>query len=135
MKTGFYFLIAIILIMALLSACVSQQAISIKPSEEQTATVVPVSPGSGVSADTSDIINNLTEVSGKVKKVNGDLVLITLSDNGSDFMLRFSENTKWDDGVSKDIRTGNMITCMVKPEETFAPPSQGEVYEVISNES
>jgi hypothetical protein len=48
-------------------------------------------------------------------------------------MLRFSENSTWAQGVDQEIKVGNRISCTVKPEPTFAPPSQGEVYEVYEN--
>jgi hypothetical protein len=132
-------LIPMLIIAFLLSACVTQPAVSTPPSTEpsagQTEAGVSARPGSGITGDESDNLQDLIEARGTVKEVNGDLVLITLSDNGNDFMLRFSENSKYDEGISKDIKAGNKIKCMVKPEETFAPPSQGEVYEVIANEA
>ena len=75
------------------------------------------------------------KVSGVVKKINGALVLIASAQDGGEFMLRFSENSKWDAGVDTQISIGNTITCMVKLEPTFTTPSQGEVFEVLSNSS
>jgi hypothetical protein len=80
----------------------------------------------------SENVADLVEVSGSVKEVKEGLVLITTQDQG-EFMLRFSENSKWADGVDTKIETGNKITCLVKLEPTFAPPSQGEVFKVVSN--
>lgn len=77
----------------------------------------------------------LVKVSGVVKKINGALVLIASAQDGGEFMLRFSENSKWDAGVDTQISIGNTITCMVKLEPTFTTPSQGEVFEVLSNSS
>lgn len=87
----------------------------------------PVSPGA------TDPTANLQEVTGVVKDLKSGLILISLVNNGGDFMLRISENTKWAEGVDKTVKVGNCMTCRVKPEPTFAPPSQGEVYLVLKN--
>lgn len=76
----------------------------------------------------------LTEVSGTVKEVKDGLVLLSLADNGGDFMLRFSENSTFAQGVDTEFKPGNTVKCTVKPEPTFAPPAQGEVYEVFFNQ-
>jgi len=81
----------------------------------------------------SSALPGLVEVSGTVKEIKQGLILIEQYDDQGGFMLRFSENTKWRDGVKKDIETGNRIKCLVKLEPTFTTPSQGEVYEVIEN--
>jgi hypothetical protein len=96
---------------------------------------MPARPGSGLTHDPSVNLDDLQEVSGVVREVNGDLVLIELSGDGGEFMLRFSENSTWCEDVSTDINVGNTVTCIVKLEETFAPPAQGEVMEVLSNEA
>jgi hypothetical protein len=93
---------------------------------------MPARPGSGVTGDPSANLPDFVEVSGTVKEVNPDLVLITCND-GSDFMLRFSENSKFVEGVNQEINVGNSISCTVKLEPTFTTPSQGEVFEVLVN--
>lgn len=100
-------------------------------SEEPAPNGVPARPGSGATGDPSANLADLIEVSGVVKEVKEGLVLI--SQDGGDFMLRFSENSKWADGVDTKINTGNTITCLVKPEPTFTTPSQGEVFKVLKN--
>jgi hypothetical protein len=105
----------------------------ILPSEESTPADMPARPDSGVTGDPSANLPDLVEVTGTVKEVNEGLVLISRPDTNEDFMLRFSENTKWDEGVNKELCTGNTIKCLVKLEPTFTTPSQGEVYEVIEN--
>ncbi len=97
-------------------------------------------PGVGSSVDapsstgaSDDPAASLMEVSGVVKEQKPGLVLISLNDNGGDFMLRISENTKWAQGVSKTIKPGSCITAKVKLEPTLAPPSQGEVFLVVKN--
>jgi hypothetical protein len=104
------------------------------PAPADSPAGMPARPGSGVSGDPSVNLDDRQEVSGVVKEVNGDLVLIGLAGDGGDFMLRFSENSTWCEGVSQDITVGNTIRCTVKPEPTSAPPSQGEVKEVLLNE-
>ncbi len=94
---------------------------------------VPARPGSGATSDPSAHLNDLVEACGTVKQVNGQLVLIEPA-GGGEFMLRFSENTRWEDGVSQTIEVGNTITCQVKPEPTLTTPSQGEVFLVTGNE-
>lgn len=95
---------------------------------------VPARPGSGVTGDQSGNLGDLQEVSGVVRDLKPGLILIALDNNGGDFMLRMSDNTKWDAGVkSKVVKVGNTMTCRVKPEPTLAPPSQGEVYLVLKN--
>ncbi len=93
---------------------------------------MPARPGSDVTGDPSVNLPELVDVSGTVKEVNEGLVLITCGDGG-DFMLRFSENSKFAEGVSQEIKVGNKVSCTVKLEPTFAPPSQGEVFEVMEN--
>lgn len=104
----------------------------ILPAPVETPANVPARPGSGVTGDPSANLPDLVDVSGTVKEVNEDLVLITCGD-GSDFMLRFSENSKFAEGVSQEINVGNNISCSVKSEPTFTTPSQGEVIEVFEN--
>jgi len=101
----------------------------------QSPASVPARPGSGVTGDPSGNLEDLQEVTGTVQEVRDGLVLIDLADNGGEFMLRFSENTHWDDGVSQEIQVGGTVTCLIKPEPTFAAPSQGEVMEVMVNEA
>lgn len=86
-----------------------------------------------VSSASMDPSTNLQEVTGVVKDLKSGLILIALTNNGGDFMLRISDNTKWAEGVDKTVKLGNYMTCRVKPEPTFAPPSQGEVYLVMKN--
>jgi hypothetical protein len=111
-----------------------ESAIVFDPEAAQSPATMPARPGSDVTEDPSANLPDLVEVSGIIKEDNQGLVLITLSD-GSDFMLRFSENSKWAQGVSKEMKPGNTITCTVKPEPTFTTPSQGEVFEVTANEA
>lgn len=94
-----------------------------------TACANPVNP-----APTETSSPDLQEVTGTVKEIKEGLVLITLSENAGDFMLRFSEKTQWAKGVNTELMTGNVMTCRVKPEPTFAPPSQGEVILVLKND-
>ncbi len=94
---------------------------------------MPARPGSDVTGDPS--ANLPVEVMGIVKEINDALVLIEIPDNGGDFMLRFSENTKWDTGVNTEIVIGNSIVCLVKPEPTVTTPSQGEVIQVLNNDA
>jgi len=94
---------------------------------------VPARPGSGMTNDPSVNLEDRQEVTGIVKTVNGELVLIDLAQDGGEYMLRFTEDTRWAEGVEPNICTGNTVTCIVLPEETFAPPAQGEVLEVLSN--
>ena len=89
--------------------------------------------GSADSTDPSANPDDLQEVSGIVKEVKDDLVLISLTDGG-EYMLRFSENTTWREGADTLVAAGNKVTCLVKPEPTFTTPSQGEVIEVLVNE-
>jgi hypothetical protein len=97
--------------------------------------VMPALNGEGRTGDPSANLPDLNQVCGAVKEVKEGLVLITLPDNGGDYMLRFGENTVWDEGTDQSmLAEGKTITCTVKPEETFAPPAQGEVFEVISIE-
>lgn len=126
----------ILVLIVLLGACADKAVIEITAapsSASQGPNSMPARPGSGVTGDPSAILKDLTNVSGTVKEIKQDLVLITLKDGGGDFMLRFTDKTIWDEGVSKDIKVGNNMECLVKLEPTFAPPSQGEVYEIISN--
>lgn len=83
--------------------------------------------------ETEQIPEGLVEMSGTVKEVNDGLVLIETADSG-EFMLRFSENSKWDEGINKEIAAGNTVRCLVKPEPTFTTPSQGEVIKMTANE-
>ncbi len=94
---------------------------------------MPARPDSGATSDPSAHLNDLVDTSGTVKQVNGQLVLIEPA-GGGEFMLRFSENTRWDEGVSQTVEVGNKITCQVKPEPTLTTPSQGEVFFVTANE-
>lgn len=139
------FFIAVVLIVALAaSACVAninENIISPEPTQNTNNILlpatdspigVPARPGSGVSGDPSANLPDLVDVSGIVKEVRQDLVLITC-DDGGDFMLRFSEHSTWAEGVNKEIKVGNRISCSVKLEPTFTTPSQGEVYEVFEN--
>jgi hypothetical protein len=98
------------------------------PLETATPGVSKTGVGGGLKSQAPDLV----EVSGVVKKVNGALVLIA-PQGGGEFMLRFSENSKWADGVNAQIDTGNTIICRVKLEPTFTTPSQGEVILVLSN--
>lgn len=104
-----------------------------EPAAESGPAVMPARPGSGATGDPSANLHDLVDVAGVAKEVKEGLVLITRED-GSDFMLRFSENTTWDEGVDQTIAVGNRIACQVKPEPTFTTPSQGEVYFVSGNE-
>ena len=99
---------------------------------EDAPSSMPARPGSDVTGDPS--ANLPVEVMGTVKEVNDALVLIEIPDNGGDFMLRFSENTKWDTGVNTEIIVGNSIVCLVKLEPTVTTPSQGEVIQVTAND-
>lgn len=83
--------------------------------------------------ETEQISEDLVEMSGTVKEMNNGLVLIESADGG-EFMLRFSENSKWDNGVNKELATGNTVRCLVKLEPTFTTPSQGEVIRMTANE-
>lgn len=103
-----------------------------EPAGESGPAVMPAKPGSDATGDPSANLHDLVDVAGVAKEVKKGLVLVTLED-GSDFMLRFSENTRWDDGVNQQVSVGNRITCQVKPEPTFTTPSQGEVYFVTGN--
>lgn len=144
MKKNIALYILVILELALFCACAPAEDASVLPAgtESQQATAapdetvpagVPARPGSGKTGDPSAYLNDLVEKSGTVKTINDGLVLIDLADNGGEFMLRFSENSKWADGVDQKIEAGNTITCLVKPEPTLTTPSQGEVYEVTAN--
>jgi len=95
---------------------------------------MPARPGSGLTHDPSVNLDDLHEVSGVVREVNGDLVLIELSGDGGNSC---SGSAKIRRGAKALARTsvGNTIRCTVKPEPTFAPPSQGEVKEVLFNEA
>jgi hypothetical protein len=95
---------------------------------------VPARPGRDVTSDPSANLPDLVEVNGTVKEVKEGLILISLADEGGDFMLRFSEHSKFAEGVNTEIKAGNTVQCLVKLEPTFAPPSQGEVYEVLANQ-
>ena len=135
MKKLFVFMGILLLILA--AACTAN---SVHPTQSPAADPdtsnpvgMPARPGSGVTGDPSAYLDELVEVSGTVQEVNDGLVLILLVD-GSEYMLRFSDKSHWDDGVDTKILTGNKITCMVKPEPTLTTPSQGEVIEVISND-
>ncbi|MHB1150720.1 MAG: hypothetical protein ACYCWE_10535 [Eubacteriales bacterium] len=99
---------------------------------EDAPSSMPARPGSDVTGDPS--ANLPVEVMGIVKEINDALVLIEIPDNGGDFMLRFSENTKWDAGVNTEIIVGNSIVCLVKLEPTVTTPSQGEVIQVTAND-
>jgi hypothetical protein len=139
-----YILSAVFLsIVFLFAACAQKSDNAITPVQSETASAsgtaggqdavnMPARPGSGVTGDASANVPQLVDVSGTVKEVNGDLMLITCED-GSDFMLRFGEHTEWAQGVSKDINAGDFIACTVKPEPTFTTPAQGEVYEVTQH--
>lgn len=128
------------LAMVLLTACSAGAGSStdasgiILPAPADSPAGVPARPDSGVSGDASVNLEDRQEVMGVVKEVNGDLVLISLTQDGGDYMLRFTEDTRWAEGVETELCVGNTVTCVVLPEETFAPPVQGEVIEVLSNE-
>lgn len=135
------FLIAMLaILMAMLSACATTgqpqaataNALTPSASDSAAPSGVQARPGSGVTGDPSGNLQDLVEVKGTAKEVKEGLVLITLEDK-SDFMLRFSENTQWADGVDKTIKQGNTVDCLVKPEPTFTTPSQGEVFRVLEN--
>lgn len=81
-----------------------------------------------------ELLPEFMEVTGTVKEVKEGLILISLTDDGGDFMLRFSENSKYTEGIDPEIEVGNSVKCLVKPEPTFAPPAQGEVFEVLFNQ-
>ncbi len=129
------FLIMALLLLILTAACTANggRAADTSGPDGTSPAGMPARPGSGVTGDPSAHLDELMEVSGTVLEVNDDLVLMTLED-GSEYMLRFSESSQWDDGVSKEILTDNVVTCLVKPEPTLTTPSQGEVIEVISNQ-
>lgn len=93
---------------------------------------MPARPGSGATGDPSGRLADLVELSGTVREVREGLVLIE-TDKGGEYMLRFSGNSKWADGVGTEIETGNRITCRVRPEPTLTTPAQGEVFEVTEN--
>lgn len=105
------------------------------PAPMDTAAGVPARPNSDVSGDGSVNLDELMEVSGTVKEINSNMALISLTENGEDYMLRFSEKTTWRENVNTNITAGNILKCNVKPEPTFTTPSQGEVIEVLSNET
>lgn len=94
---------------------------------------MPARPGSDITGDPS--ANLPVEIMGVVKEIKDSLVLIEIPDNGGDFMLRFSENTKWDTGINTEIVVGNSLVCLVKLEPTVTTPSQGEVIQVLSNDA
>jgi hypothetical protein len=94
---------------------------------------MPAKPGLDVTYDPS--ANLPVDITGIVKEIREGLVLVEIPDNGGDFMLRFSENTKWDTGVNTEIIVGNSIVCLVKPEPTVTTPSQGEVMQVLNNDA
>ncbi len=102
------------------------------PAPVETPDGMPARPGSGATGDPSVNLPDLIDVSGTVKEVNEGLVLITCED-GSGFMLRFSENSKFAEGVSREINVGNTISCSVRLEPTFTTPPQGEVFKVFEN--
>lgn len=136
MKKAFISILLIVLIVSAFTACATASpaaasTVTVSPAASSPAGV-PARPGSGATGDPSANLGDLVEVSGAVKQVREGLVLITTGE-GAEFMLRFSENSKWSDGVSQDIREGNAITCQVKPEPTFTTPAQGEVFLVIQN--
>ncbi|MHB1314464.1 MAG: hypothetical protein ACYCX2_03130 [Christensenellales bacterium] len=120
MKKKSVLLIGLVLLMIVTASCAATQGGNGQPSPEKT-------PSPSGNPDWQ-------EVSGTVKEVNQGLILIALNDNGGDFMLRISENTQWDAGVDKAFKTGNSVTCLVKPEPTFTTPSQGEVMRVLKND-
>lgn len=144
LKNRFFVVALLLTVLFLLTACVVQKPVNsdIPPGADeagaaasadvQDAVNMPALPGSDVTGDPSANLKDLVSVSGVVKEISEGLVLITCAD-GSDFMLRFSENSVWAEGVTKEISVGNTISCTVKPEPTFAPPSQGEVFEVTKN--
>ncbi len=128
------FLCAATLLLVLAGACTANGGQPSQPPAVESGTTGPAGmapPYSGVTGDPSAYPDEL-EVSGTVQETNDSLVLILL-EGGGEYMLRFSENSRWDDGVETDILAGNKVTCMVKPEPTLTTPSQGEVIEVISN--
>ncbi len=129
------FLCAATLLLVLAGACTANGGQPSQPPAVESGTTgpagMPAPPYSGVTGDPSAYPDEL-EVSGTVQETNDSLVLILL-EGGGEYMLRFSENSRWDDGVETDILAGNKVTCMVKPEPTLTTPSQGEVIEVISN--
>lgn len=123
-------ILPLILLMILLAACATQV---IPPATSSaTNTDLPAASSPAVTGTPEATMPNLVEVSGVVKKIDGDLVLIATQDAG-DFVLDFSGNSKWADGVSTKIEIGNTMTCRVKPEPTFTTPDRGEVYLVLSN--
>ena len=133
---GMKMAVAVILAAVLLAACSAagnEGGAGTSPADSPSG--VAARPGSDATGDPSVNLEDRQEVSGVVKEVNGDLVLIELSDGSGEFMLRFSENSAWAKDVSRDIAADNTVTCIVKLEPTFAPPSQGEVLEVLSNEA
>lgn len=136
MKKTVAFMLLILLVIAVCAACATASPGTATPGTLPPAVSspagMPARPGSNATGDPSANLGELVEVSGTVKRAQEGLVLITTSEGG-EFMLRFSENSKWSDGVSQDIREGNTITCRVKPEPTFTMPSQGEVFLVIQN--
>jgi hypothetical protein len=116
-------------------SCGDQSSCSPSDLPESTAPgSVPARPGRDVTSDPSANLPDLVEVNGTVKEVKDGLILISLTDGGGDFMLRFSDHSKFAEGVNTEIKTGNTVKCLVKPEPTFAPPAQGEVYEVLANQ-
>jgi hypothetical protein len=127
----------LLMIMSVLAACTSETGgtpDTSMPAGTSAPSAMPARPGSGVTGDPSASLVDLVEVKGTVKETKPGLILIELINGGGEFMLRLSENTIWDAGVSKDILAGNIMICQVKPEPTFTTPSQGEVYRVMENE-
>lgn len=76
----------------------------------------------------------LVDMEGVVKQVDEGLALIELGDEGGEFLLRFTDNTVWNEGINTYVDVGNIIQCRVKPDATFTTPAQGEVFEVLKNE-
>jgi hypothetical protein len=126
MKRKFFMMLALTIIMVLSSACSTGN-----PGGKLTG--IPAGTDFTATGSPSATHPDLQEVTGVVKEIKQDLILLSLAENGEDFRLRFSENSKWGEGIGKEILMGNTLDCLVKLEPTFTTPSQGEVYEVISN--
>lgn len=101
--------------------------------ENATETTAGTESESGDVLSSDPSANQPVEIMGVVKEIKDNLVLIEMPDNGGDFMLRFSENTKWDTGINTEIVVGNSLVCLVKLEPTVTTPSQGEVMQVTAN--
>ena len=122
----------------MLTACAADPGrgtLSDDAAPDASPALMPARPGSDATGDPSGDLGDLTEVSGTVKTAQDGLVLIALTDEGGDYMLRLSDNTRWDEGVDKTFAAGNTVSCMVKPEPTLTTPPQGEVLEVIANDA